>query len=45
MAATVEEISGLLREAGEDYTAGQPAEPWEAFYAERVLSHFGSLPR
>lgn len=39
------ELVYLLVSLDKDYTAGQPAEPWEAFYAERVLSHFASPPR
>src|ERR1700753_767945 len=34
------ELIYLLVSLDKEYTAGQPAEPWEAYYAQRILGHF-----
>ena len=34
------ELAYLLVSLDKEYTAGQPGEPWEAYYAQRVLRHF-----
>jgi hypothetical protein len=34
------ELVFLLVSLDKDYTAGQPGEPWEAYYARRILDHF-----
>lgn len=34
------ELTYLLVGLDKEYTAGQPGEPWEAYYAQRILSHF-----
>jgi hypothetical protein len=36
------ELVYLLVSLDKEYTAGQPAEPWEAYYARRILDHLGS---
>ena len=36
------ELTYLLVSLDKDYTASQPAQPWEAFYAQRILAHFSS---
>jgi hypothetical protein len=36
------ELTYLLVSLNKEYTSGQPAQPWEAYYAQRILSHFGS---
>jgi hypothetical protein len=35
------ELTYLLVSLDTDYTASQPAEPWETYYAQRILDHFG----
>jgi hypothetical protein len=35
------ELVYLLVSLDKDYTAGQPGDPWESFYAQRIVSHFG----
>jgi hypothetical protein len=39
------ELTYLLVSLNQEYTAGQPGQPWEDFYAERILSHFSSPGR
>jgi hypothetical protein len=39
MTATTEQISRL------HYTASQPDEPWEMYYARRISDHFSSPGR
>jgi hypothetical protein len=34
------ELVYLLVKLDKEYTADQPGEPWEDYYANRVLSHF-----
>jgi hypothetical protein len=34
------ELVYLLVSLDKEHTANQPAEPWETFYAQRLLSHF-----
>ena len=34
------ELTWLLVQLDKDYTAAQPAEPWDRWYAGRVVSHF-----
>jgi hypothetical protein len=34
------ELVYLLVSLDKEYTAHQPAEPWETYYAQRVLTHF-----
>jgi hypothetical protein len=34
------ELTYLLVSLDKEYTAGQPGEPWEAYYAQRILGHF-----
>ncbi len=34
------ELTYLLVGLNKEYTAGQPGEPWEAYYAQRILAHF-----
>jgi hypothetical protein len=34
------ELVCLLVSLDKEYTAGQPGEPWEPYYASRILSHF-----
>jgi hypothetical protein len=34
------ELTYLLVGLDKEYTAGQPGEPWEAYYAQRILAHF-----
>jgi len=36
------ELTYLLVSLDKEYTADQPGQPWEACYAQRILSHFGS---
>lgn len=36
------ELTWLLVSLDEEYVRAAPAEPWEAFYAARVLQHFAS---
>ena len=36
------ELTYLLVSLDKDYTAGQPGEPWEMYYARRILAHFSS---
>ena len=37
------ELVYLLVSLDKEYTAGQQGEPWEAYYAQRILRHF-TLP-
>ena len=39
------ELTYLLVSLDRDYTAGQPDEPWEMYYAQRILAHFSSSGR
>jgi hypothetical protein len=34
------ELTYLLVSLNKEYTAGQAGEPWEAYYAQRILAHF-----
>ena len=34
------ELIYLLVTLDKQYTAGQPGEPWESYYADRILDHF-----
>ena len=34
------ELIYLLVTLDKQYTAGQPSEPWESYYADRILDHF-----
>jgi hypothetical protein len=34
------ELTYLLVSLDKEYAAGQPAEPWETYYAQRILAHF-----
>jgi hypothetical protein len=34
------ELTYLLVSLNKEYTASKPGQPWEAYYAERLLSHF-----
>jgi len=36
------ELTYLIVDLDKEYTARQPGEPWEAYYAARILSHFGA---
>src|SRR5215471_12832624 len=36
------ELIYLLVSLDKQYTADQPRDPWESYYAERILSHFGT---
>jgi hypothetical protein len=36
------ELTYLLVSLDKEYTANHPGESWEAFYARRILGHFGS---
>jgi len=36
------ELTYLLVSLDKEYTARQPAQPWEAYYGERIASHFSS---
>jgi len=35
------ELTWMLVQLDKDYTANEPADRWEDWYAERVVSHFG----
>jgi hypothetical protein len=35
------ELVHLLVQADRDFAGQQPSEPWEQFYARRVIEHFG----
>jgi len=39
------ELTYLLVGLDKDYTANQPGEPWEAYYAQRIVDHFSSPER
>jgi hypothetical protein len=39
------ELTYLLVRLDKDYTANQPGDPWETYYAQRILDHFGSPQR
>ena len=39
------ELTYLLVSLDKDYTASQPAEPWEMYYAQRIFDHFGAPGR
>jgi hypothetical protein len=39
------ELTYLLVSLDKDYTASQPGEPWESYYAQRILAHFGPVAR
>ena len=34
------ELVYLLVSLDKEYTASEPGEPWEAYYAQRILGHF-----
>ena len=34
------ELTYLLVSLDKDYTTSQPGEPWEMYYAHRILAHF-----
>ena len=34
------ELTYLLVSLDKQFTASQPGQPWEAYYAQRILSHF-----
>ena len=34
------ELTYLLVSLDKEYTANHPGEPWETYYAQRILSHF-----
>ncbi len=36
------ELVYLLVTLDKDYTAGSPSEPWESYYARRIIDHFTS---
>ena len=36
------ELTYLLVSLDKDYTASQPGEPWETYYAQRILERFSS---
>jgi hypothetical protein len=36
------ELTYLLVSLDKEYAAGRPDQPWDAFYAERILSHFAA---
>ena len=36
------ELTWMLVQLDKDYTAQQPKEKWEDWYAQRVVAHFGS---
>ena len=36
------ELTYLLVSLDKEYTASHPGQPWEAYYAQRILDHFGS---
>lgn len=36
------ELTYLLVSLDKEYTASQPGQPWEAYYAQRILGHFSS---
>jgi hypothetical protein len=36
------ELVYLLVTLDKDYTAGTPGEPWESYYARRIVDHFAS---
>ena len=35
------ELTYLLVSLDKEYTATQPGEPWERYYAQRIVRHFG----
>jgi hypothetical protein len=35
------ELTWMLVQLGKDYTAASPSEPWEDWYARRLVDHFG----
>ena len=39
------ELTYLLVSLDKDYTASQPGEPWETYYAQRIFDHFSSAQR
>jgi hypothetical protein len=39
------ELTWLLVSLDKEYTAGQPDDPWETYYARRILSHFSPQGR
>jgi hypothetical protein len=39
------ELTYLLVSLGRDYTASQPGQPWEMYYAQRISAHFSSAGR
>jgi len=36
------ELTYLLVGLDKDYTASQPGQPWEMYYAQRISDHFSS---
>ena len=39
------ELTYLLVSLDKEYAATQPGEPWERYYAQRILGHFGPQGR
>jgi hypothetical protein len=39
------ELTYLLVSLDKEYTAKHPGQPWEAYYAQRILDHFGPAER
>jgi hypothetical protein len=35
------ELTYVLVSVDKEYTASQPGQPWEDYYAQRILNHFG----
>jgi len=36
------ELTYRLVSLDKEYTAGQPGQPWETYYAQRIIGHFSS---
>jgi hypothetical protein len=36
------ELTYLLVSLDKEYTASHPGQPWETYYAQRILGHFGA---
>jgi hypothetical protein len=36
------ELTYMLVSLDKDYAARQPGEPWETYYAQQILDHFGA---
>ena len=39
------ELTYLLVSLNKEYTTTQPSEPWERYYAQKILAHFGPQRR